>query len=58
MTTQNKAVAMIRRFGMRGDGSTAERDWYGVWRLLSIILRVVIERHWQVLLSSISPKAG
>jgi hypothetical protein len=28
-----------------------ERAWYGVWRVLSTILRVVIGRHWQVLLS-------
>ena len=29
----------------------AERVWYGVWGLLYIILRVVIEHHWQALLS-------
>lgn len=31
----------------------AERAWYGVWRVLavSIVLRVVIGCHWQVLLS-------
>jgi hypothetical protein len=57
MTNQKKVIVMNRKFGMRGDGthgSTAERVWYGVCGdhcLSFIILRVVIERHWQVLLS-------